>query len=121
MSSAPATPVTPDTPRVILAPMEGLLDHTLRDMLTRVGGVDLCVTEFIRVTNTVLPSGVTATPRGKVPTAIVAPGVPVATSIGVSTAKLVVFSESTVAPRFSTTRRSNRLHFGLPPIPCEPR
>jgi tRNA-dihydrouridine synthase C len=35
--------------------MEGLLDHTLRDMLTRVGGVDLCVSEFIRVTNTVLP------------------------------------------------------------------
>jgi tRNA-dihydrouridine synthase C len=41
--------------RVLLAPMEGLLDHTLRDMLTRVGGVDLCVCEFIRVTNTVLP------------------------------------------------------------------
>jgi tRNA-dihydrouridine synthase C len=41
--------------RVLLAPMEGLLDHTLRDMLTRVGGVDLCVSEFIRVTNTVLP------------------------------------------------------------------
>ena len=42
-------------PRLLLAPMEGLLDHTLRDMLTRVGGVDLCVSEFIRVTNTVLP------------------------------------------------------------------
>jgi len=41
--------------RILLAPMEGLLDHTLRDMLTRVGGVDLCVSEFIRVTNTVLP------------------------------------------------------------------
>ena len=41
--------------KLLLAPMEGLLDHTLRDMLTRVGGVDLCVTEFIRVTNTVLP------------------------------------------------------------------
>jgi tRNA-dihydrouridine synthase C len=41
--------------KLLLAPMEGLLDHTLRDMLTRVGGVDLCVSEFIRVTNTVLP------------------------------------------------------------------
>ena len=41
--------------QVLLAPMEGLLDHTLRDVLTRVGGVDLCVSEFIRVTNTVLP------------------------------------------------------------------
>ncbi|PUE49481.1 tRNA dihydrouridine(16) synthase DusC [Limnohabitans sp. 2KL-1] len=35
--------------------MEGLLDHTLRDVLTRLGGVDVCVSEFIRVTNTVLP------------------------------------------------------------------
>lgn len=41
--------------RLLLAPMEGLLDHSLRDALTRVGGVDLCVSEFIRVTNTVLP------------------------------------------------------------------
>lgn len=48
-------PLTPSGARILLAPMEGLLDHTLRDMLTRVGGVDLCVSEFIRVTNTVLP------------------------------------------------------------------
>ena len=39
-----------------LAPMEGLLDHGLRDTLTRVGGIDLCVSEFIRVTDTVLPA-----------------------------------------------------------------
>jgi tRNA-dihydrouridine synthase C len=48
-------PLMPSGARILLAPMEGLLDHTLRDMLTRVGGVDLCVSEFIRVTNTVLP------------------------------------------------------------------
>lgn len=41
--------------RVWLAPMEGLLDHSLRDALTRFGGVDMCVTEFIRVTDSVLP------------------------------------------------------------------
>ena len=35
--------------------MEGLLDHSLRDALTRVGGVDRCVSEFIRVTGTLLP------------------------------------------------------------------
>lgn len=40
---------------LLLAPMEGLLDHTLRDMLTRVGGIDRCVSEFIRVTGTLLP------------------------------------------------------------------
>ena len=40
---------------LVLAPMEGLLDFVLRDTLTRVGGVDRCVSEFIRVTNTLLP------------------------------------------------------------------
>lgn len=43
---------------IILAPMEGLLDFVLRDILTRVGGVDRCVSEFIRVTNSVLPDRV---------------------------------------------------------------
>lgn len=38
--------------------MEGLLDHTLRDILTRVGGVDRCVSEFIRVTSGLLPARV---------------------------------------------------------------
>lgn len=52
--------------RILLAPMEGLLDHMLRDALTQIDGVDsaesahsgfdLCVSEFIRVTNTLLPS-----------------------------------------------------------------
>ena len=41
--------------KILLAPMEGLLDHSLRDTLTRVGGIDLCVSEFIRVTDAVLP------------------------------------------------------------------
>ena len=40
---------------LLLAPMEGLLDHTLRDVLTRAGGIDRCVSEFIRVTDTLLP------------------------------------------------------------------
>ena len=38
--------------------MEGLLDFVLRDILTRAGGVDRCVSEFIRVTNTLLPDRV---------------------------------------------------------------
>jgi tRNA-dihydrouridine synthase C len=38
--------------------MEGLLDFVLRDILTRVGGVDRCVSEFIRVTNSLLPDRV---------------------------------------------------------------
>lgn len=41
--------------RIVLAPMEGLADDVLREVLTSVGGYDWCVTEFVRVTNTVLP------------------------------------------------------------------
>lgn len=38
--------------------MEGLADDILRDILTRAGGYDWCVTEFIRVSSTVLPHSV---------------------------------------------------------------
>ena len=43
---------------LLLAPMEGLLDHMLRDILTRAGGIDRCVSEFIRVTDMLLPDRV---------------------------------------------------------------
>ncbi|MBN7769303.1 tRNA-dihydrouridine synthase [Marinobacter daepoensis] len=41
--------------RIILAPMEGLVDAPIRETLTKVGGIDRCVTEFIRVTQGMLP------------------------------------------------------------------
>ncbi|MDE2075708.1 MAG: tRNA-dihydrouridine synthase [Burkholderiales bacterium] len=41
---------------ILLAPMEGPLDFALRDILTRVGGIDRCVSEFIRITDTLLPA-----------------------------------------------------------------
>ena len=41
--------------QIALAPMEGLVDNILRDVLTRVGGIDWCVTEFIRVCDRLLP------------------------------------------------------------------
>jgi tRNA-dihydrouridine synthase C len=40
---------------LLLAPMEGLLDHRLRAVITAVGGVDRCVSEFVRVTDQLLP------------------------------------------------------------------
>ena len=43
---------------LLLAPMEGLVDFVLRDILTRVGGVDRCVSEFIRISGTLLPDRV---------------------------------------------------------------
>ena len=44
--------------QLALAPMEGLVEDILRDVLTRVGGVDWCVTEFIRVNDTLLQPSV---------------------------------------------------------------
>ncbi len=38
--------------------MEGVVDHLMRDMLTRIGGFDLCITEFIRVVDQKLPARV---------------------------------------------------------------
>ncbi len=44
--------------RIILAPMEGVVDYEMRDLLTRIGGYDRCVTEFVRVTEQILPNRV---------------------------------------------------------------
>lgn len=41
--------------QIHLAPMEGLVDPVLRRILTGIGGVDQCVTEFIRVSDVCLP------------------------------------------------------------------
>ena len=41
--------------RLMLAPMEGVIDHTMRELLTSLGGVDRCVTEFVRVSDRLLP------------------------------------------------------------------
>ena len=42
-------------PYLVLAPMEGLVDPRIRDLLTGLGGYDLCVTEFVRVSQGILP------------------------------------------------------------------
>jgi len=44
--------------QLLLAPMEGLLDHPLREVLTAVGGIDRCVSEFIRITDMLMPARV---------------------------------------------------------------
>ncbi|WP_415881568.1 tRNA-dihydrouridine synthase [Neptuniibacter sp. QD34_54] len=44
--------------KIVLAPMEGVVDYTMRDLLTQVGGIDHCVTEFLRVSDRVLPAKV---------------------------------------------------------------
>lgn len=42
--------------RLLLAPMEGVADFVMRDVLTSVGGYDGCVSEFVRVTGSLLPA-----------------------------------------------------------------
>jgi len=41
--------------KIILAPMDGITDFYVRELLTAVGGYDLCVTEFLRITESVFP------------------------------------------------------------------
>jgi len=49
------SPTPSPIPRLILAPMEGVLDAIMRDQLTAIGGYERCVTEFVRVSQTLLP------------------------------------------------------------------
>lgn len=37
--------------RIILAPMEGVLDYHVRQILTEINALDYCVTEFVRITH----------------------------------------------------------------------
>ncbi|BDH45188.1 tRNA-dihydrouridine(16) synthase [Salmonella enterica subsp. enterica serovar Choleraesuis] len=41
--------------RVLLAPMEGVLDPLVRQLLSEINDYDLCVTEFLRVVDKLLP------------------------------------------------------------------
>ena len=42
--------------RVILAPMQGVLDPFVRQLLTEINDYDLCVSEFVRVVDQLLPA-----------------------------------------------------------------
>jgi len=44
--------------RILLAPMEGVVDAIMRDLLCAIGGIDVCVTEFIRINDHLLPDKV---------------------------------------------------------------
>ena len=44
--------------RLVLAPMQGVVDMEMREILTSLGGFDRCVTEFVRVTDQKFPNKV---------------------------------------------------------------
>lgn len=48
----------PPVSQIILAPMEGVLDALMRELLTSINSFDLCITEFIRVVDQLLPERV---------------------------------------------------------------
>lgn len=41
--------------RVLLAPMQGVLDPLVRELLTDINDYDLCITEFLRIVDSLLP------------------------------------------------------------------
>ncbi|HLR18073.1 MAG TPA: tRNA-dihydrouridine synthase [Alcanivoracaceae bacterium] len=56
--SAGTAPLYEGGKALVLAPMEGVADYWLRQILTQVGGYDWCVTEFVRVSGRLLPPSV---------------------------------------------------------------
>ncbi|MBO9491486.1 tRNA-dihydrouridine synthase [Endozoicomonas sp. G2_1] len=44
--------------KIVLAPMEGVVDRLMRELLTSINDYDLCVTEFVRVVNKKMPKHV---------------------------------------------------------------
>lgn len=42
--------------KIILAPMEGVLDGFMRELLTSINDYDLCITEFVRVVDKLVPA-----------------------------------------------------------------
>lgn len=65
MPSSPAAMSTSNNPghqpdsqtqgRIALAPMEGVVDAGVRQLISEIGGLDFCVTEFMRVTTELQP------------------------------------------------------------------
>jgi tRNA-dihydrouridine synthase C len=44
--------------QIILAPMEGVLDPLMRSLITQINPFDLCITEFVRIVDSLLPEQV---------------------------------------------------------------
>jgi len=53
-----SNPLKKKSMRIMLAPMEGVVDAQMRAVLTKIGGYDRCVTEFVRVTEQLIPKHV---------------------------------------------------------------
>ena len=52
------TLVKPQVKKIILAPMEGVADELMRQLLTSLNSYDFCITEFVRIVDALLPKHV---------------------------------------------------------------
>lgn len=52
----PDTAIKKDALILAVAPMEGVMDHTMRNLLSKIGGMDYLVSEFVRVTQYPIPT-----------------------------------------------------------------
>src|SRR3954468_12047616 len=50
--------IQPGRPAIVLAPMEGVTDAPMRELMTERGGFAFCVSEFLRVSQDVPPAKV---------------------------------------------------------------
>jgi tRNA-dihydrouridine synthase C len=55
-ATTPKIPTKKNNIVLAVAPMEGVMDHTMRALLSKIGGMDYLVTEFIRVTQYPIPT-----------------------------------------------------------------
>src|SRR5881628_2995535 len=51
--SAESSWIEAGVPAIVLAPMEGVTDATMRALLSELGGFTFCVAEFLRISQTV--------------------------------------------------------------------
>ena len=89
----PVSFVSSAVPRLLLAPMEGMLDARLREVITRLGRYDWCVSEFVRVPNAVLPNRSFRRAAPEVARALPAPGDAVAFDEGPINANIAAWNE----------------------------
>lgn len=53
MTTALTPAIRADVPAILLAPMEGVTDAPMRALMSEIGGFTFCVTEFLRVSQTI--------------------------------------------------------------------
>lgn len=113
MPFAPSAQLRPGFPALILAPMQGVTDRPMRELLGEWGGFSFCVTEYLRVSEHALSPRVVATqvPEVRDPRCATRSGLPVQVQLlGGDPERLGV----TAAHAVAAGARAIDLNFGCP-------